>query len=345
MLSTEKQECQEWLLMALVNILTDRMLLDEWCLIDSDQQRKTFILSELRKESNTVLSTSFQDILKQEEVMDSIQIKRPDFLSILLFFTLHSNPSLQRDCLLFLHGLLMSHMKQVNLIAVTSPSLSLVDHLLTDLENYAPENVDLVLSIIECVAKHNMTVQQLKKIFRLLHTQGDHRAKYADSILRMLNALYRATDRSRPDHSYLLIPPASGIRLMSQVNGNKIPGIPRFPAGGYALSMWFNVRSLAADWIMKGGRSLVMSRSIEFSVPHLLSVIDSRSSLFLVIQNASMVVKYYQDGKEVAVCDTNLPVSENRWYHLVLSHIFNRVDRSRSTLSLALDGMCNFKCS
>ena len=253
MLSTEKQKCQVWLLMALVNILTDRMLFDVWCFTESDEGRKAFIQSELRKEEGTVLATSFRNVIEQEEVMDSIQIKRPDFLSILLFFTLHSDPVLQRDCLLFLRGLLVSHMKQVNLIAVTSLSLSLVDHLLTDLENYAPENVDLVLSVIECVAKHNMTVQQLKKIFRLLHTQGDHRAKYANSILRMLNELYRATDQYRPDHSYLLIPPASGIRLVSQMNGNNIPGIPRLPVGGYALSMWFNVRSLAADWIMKGG--------------------------------------------------------------------------------------------
>lgn len=79
-------------------------------------------------------------------------------------------------------------------------------------------------------------------------------------------------------------------------------------------------------------------------MPHLFSVIGSRSSLFLLIQNASLVVKYYQDGKEVAVCDTNLPISENRWYHLVVSHALNRMDRSRSTMSLSLDGVCNFEC-
>ena len=67
--------------------------------------------------------------------------------------------------------------------------------------------------------------------------------------------------------------------------------------------------------------------------------------LTLCIENASLVLKYYQDGKEVASQNTNLPISENRWFHVVLSHSLNRLIRSNSSLMLSLDGMCNYEAS
>ena len=120
--------------------------------------------------------------------------------------------------------------------------------------------MDLGLEVIECIAKHNITVQQLKKVFRLLHTQGDHRAKYANQILTMLNELYASADLQKPDHSYLMVPPSSGIKLVSTLPPTvgrtaQIDGIVRFPGGGYTIALWFNLSSLLADWIMPGGRS------------------------------------------------------------------------------------------
>ncbi len=119
------------------------------------------------------------------------------------------------------------------------------------MERFDESNIDLVLSVVECVAKHNLTVQQLKMIFRLLHTQGDHRAKHADSILQMLNELYLAADYTRPNHSYLLVPEGAGIQLTPETRDSK--------SSGYALSLWFNVHQFAADWIMQGGGYVAVS--------------------------------------------------------------------------------------
>ena len=125
------------------------------------------------------------------------------------------------------------------------------------MNKYHIDNGNLALSIIECIAKHNLTVKQLKQIFRLLHTKEDHRAEYAVPIVEMLNQLYAAADHDRPDQSYLLAPANSGIQLVSHVAGaksGKLEGLLHFPTGGFTLSMWFNVRSLNADWIMDGSR-------------------------------------------------------------------------------------------
>ena len=67
------------------------------------------------------------------------------------------------------------------------------------MDEFHASNINLVLDIIKSIAKYNITTQQLKKIFRLLHTQGNHRARYANQILVMLNELYEATD-SRCSH-------------------------------------------------------------------------------------------------------------------------------------------------
>ena len=122
--------------------------------------------------------------------------------------------------------------------------------------------VPIVLGIIQTVAKHNITVQQLKKVFKLLHVQDVHRARYANPIMSMLNELYAAMDVKKPDQSYLLVPPQSGLQIVSEgaaptlPSGKSVDGILRFPSSGYTLSLWFNLTSLMADWIMEGRRTV-----------------------------------------------------------------------------------------
>lgn len=189
-----------------------------------------------------------------------------------------------------------------------------------------------MLDIIKSIAKHNITTQQLKKIFRLLHTQGNHRARYSNQILVMLNELYEATDSSRPDHSFLLTPSCSGIKVVSTVRNQSMDGILRFPNVGFTISLWFNVASFLANWIMDG----------EFGVPHLFSVITDTAAFLVFIQDASLVIKYYQNGKEVTIPATNLPISENRWYHLLITQQNNRMGKPHP-LTVMLDGNCSFE--
>lgn len=189
-----------------------------------------------------------------------------------------------------------------------------------------------MLDIIKSIAKYNITTQQLKKIFRLLHTQGNHRARYSNQILVMLNELYEATDSSRPDHSFLLTPSCSGIKVVSMVRNQSMDGILRFPNVGFTISLWFNVASFLANWIMDG----------EFGIPHLFSVITDTAAFLVFIQDASLVIKYYQNGKEVTIPATNLPISENRWYHLLITQQNNRMGKPHP-LTVMLDGNCSFE--
>lgn len=218
----------------------------------------------------------------------------------------------------------------------------------------------LVLEIVQSVAKHNITVQQLKKVFRLLHIQGECRARYANQIMRMLNSLYSVMDVRKPDQSYLLVPPASGLQIVTEmarvvqagqagqagqtVHVVQTEGIPRFPQTGYTLSLWFNLSSLMADWIMEGGTRDVGSLSVEFAIPHLFSFVEGETAFLVYIQNAALVIKLYQNGKEVPLPDTNLPILDNHWYHLVVSQSYNRLQKTHP-LFVSLNGQTNFECS
>lgn len=207
------------------------------------------------------------------------------------------------------------------------------------MEEFASGNIELVLEIIQCVAKHNITVQQLKKVFRLLHPQDNSRARYSKQILMMLNDLYSTADTSKPDHSFLLVPPSSGLEITSTMSfatqkNVRVEGIHRFPAGGYTLSLWFNLASLYADWIMEG----------EFAIPHLFSVVDHDNAFLVYIQNASLVIKYYQGGKEVEIPATNLPILDNKWYHIVISQGYKHLSKVHP-LFVSVNGECNFECS
>ena len=208
------------------------------------------------------------------------------------------------------------------------------------MEEFAAKNIELVLEIIQCVAKHNITVQQLKKVFRLLHPQNNHRACYAQQILMMLNDLYSTADSYKPDHSFLLVPPSSGIQITSSIQypnqpkSTLVEGIHRFPGNGYTLSLWFNVASFYADWIMEG----------EFAVPHLFSIIDKENAFLVYIQNASLVIKYYQNGKEIEIPATNLPILDNQWYHIVISQSYRHMSKVHP-LFVSINGECNFECN
>ena len=74
-------------------------------------------------------------------------------------------------------------------------------------------------------------------------------------------------------------------------------------------------------------------------------MVDDISSYHLMIEGASLVLKYYQNGKEVMVQNTNLPINEGQWYHIVLSQNASRMNRNQSPLTITLNGTCNFECS
>ena len=111
-LSTEKN-C-EWLLMALVNILSDRMLFDQWDIQGSAEPMKMFVHTEMAKETDATLAPSFAAVLENRSVLDSVRLLRPDFLSVVLFFTLHADTKLQRDSLCLLRETLQSRLSTLS---------------------------------------------------------------------------------------------------------------------------------------------------------------------------------------------------------------------------------------
>ena len=97
------------MMMAVINILCDRMLFDEWDIASADEPTKVFLREALQKESSTILAETFSAVLENSDVMDGVVLKRPDFMNIFLLFTLKANVKLQHDCLNFLYLLLQHH--------------------------------------------------------------------------------------------------------------------------------------------------------------------------------------------------------------------------------------------
>ena len=88
------------------------------------------MLQTLQQEETLGLADSFDDVLNNSALLDSIRVVRPDFLTVLLFFMLRTDSKLQNCCLSLLKALLESKNQQLNLISITSQSKSLVDLLL-----------------------------------------------------------------------------------------------------------------------------------------------------------------------------------------------------------------------
>ena len=88
------------------------------------------MLQTLKQEETLGLADSFEDVISNTALLDSIRVVRPDFLTVLLFFMLRTDAQLQNQCLTLLKALLESKNQQLNLISITSQNKSLVDLLL-----------------------------------------------------------------------------------------------------------------------------------------------------------------------------------------------------------------------
>lgn len=69
---------------------------------------KAFILSVVRQDEVLSLQPGFQAVLEKKALLDSVRIVRPDFLRLLVFFMLKTQPQLQQSCLLLLKSFLES---------------------------------------------------------------------------------------------------------------------------------------------------------------------------------------------------------------------------------------------
>ena len=69
--------------MALTNILSDRMLFDQWGIQGSTEPMKMFVHTEMTKEADATLAPSFAAVLENRSVLDSVRLLRPDSLSLL----------------------------------------------------------------------------------------------------------------------------------------------------------------------------------------------------------------------------------------------------------------------
>ena len=103
--------------MALVNILSDRMLFDQWGIQGSTEPMKMFIHAEMEQETDATLAPSFAAVLENRSVLDWLRLLRPDFLSVILFFTLHADAKLQRDSLRLLRETLQSRLSALSLVS------------------------------------------------------------------------------------------------------------------------------------------------------------------------------------------------------------------------------------
>lgn len=118
------------LIESLLNILVDRLVFDTFSYYERFPAFMEFVMNVLKKEETLGFSSDFESVFEKKALIDSLRIVRPDFLSILLHFILHTEEALQRNCLLFIKALLESKNCQLNLISITSQSKGLVDMLL-----------------------------------------------------------------------------------------------------------------------------------------------------------------------------------------------------------------------
>ena len=104
------------LLQSLFNVLTDRLLFDTLSFYDDMPAFKAFILGVVREEETPGLQADFQAVLDKKALVDSVRIVRPDFLRVLVFFVLKTQPALAKYSLALREGSLFRVLRQLETV-------------------------------------------------------------------------------------------------------------------------------------------------------------------------------------------------------------------------------------
>jgi hypothetical protein len=253
-----------------------------------------------------------------------------------------------------LKNLLIGKLSLVNLSKCSHMDFPILDSLI-DLFPVMPINtLPLCAKLMHVVGRHNVTVAQLKRIFRLMHVKGDYRPQYTSLLLECLRLMVNSS--KMPKHFFLF---EGGIG-----SGIKIPPIYRWPApSGYSFCFWFSVQndgttslSMSAEGSL-GSCRIINSKSENYSEfrPTLLSFRQNSGiglEVFLrvnrsVMNGYTLVFQTHRDITETTECSkveissfrdgqTERPIFGGDWNFLAFSHTPGKF-RGRSELAILLN--------
>lgn len=177
-----------------------------------------------------------------------------------------------------------------------------------------------IIGLMELIASHSLTVEELKKWIKLMHPSDGKLFYYTPWLVSSLRAFY---NKDGPKHLFYFDGIDSGLELS---------GFAKWPRNGYSLSLKFRVESHLGPHQMRS-----VNEKTQFS-PRLLS--------FMTPQYTGLEV-YLKEGCLFATLTapeddiTNIPIAlieERTWYSLSMSHSIVGVFQKTSTFSVYLDG-------
>ena len=263
-------------------------------------------------------------------------------IPIILLLIPSCNSNLQTCILLTLKNLLTGRFSLVNLSKCSDMQPPVLDSLLDLFLRLEEQIRPLCLDVVQVIGKHNISVAQLKRIFRLMHIQTDYRPKYTSLLLRCLRGMVSTV--KCPKHFFLFEgSPESGLR---------VPPILRWPAStSYSFCFWFCVRSPSKMFATSSDSQSTRLNSSNihagsFSVTYRPTLLSFRQGngigleVYLrvnsVRQNTySLVLETFKDVGEsiqssivvisslienVEGVDRSFPIRGDEWYFLAFSH-------------------------
>jgi hypothetical protein len=156
-------------------------------------------------------------------------------IPLLLNITSWCDERLQFCILNTIHNLIGGHGSSslINLTSCTAMQPPILEMILDIFPLLAPSVQTMAVKLLQSIGKRNITVAQLKRIFRLMQVQNECRPVHTWNLLDALEGM--VLDAEVPKHFLFFQGRNSGLRL---------PSFKRWPAtGGYSFSTWFCIDS------------------------------------------------------------------------------------------------------
>lgn len=172
-----------------------------------------------------------------------------------------------------------------------------------------------IISLIEVLGTHSITVKELKRLFLLLKSEeGDFRHVAQTILMKALQ--FMALSRS--------LAPASFFDLDGRTGALVLPPLEKFPSNhGYTFSVWFRVESFSDPTDKPHYQSRLVSFLDESGMGIELYFTPSRSSHLDKSYHLTHTV-CSTSGKTASATFTQFFFKENRWYLMALTHSNHR---------------------
>eukprot|EP00002_Diphylleia_rotans_P036220 TRINITY_DN7961_c0_g2_i1.p1 TRINITY_DN7961_c0_g2~~TRINITY_DN7961_c0_g2_i1.p1 ORF type:complete len:3076 (+),score=468.11 TRINITY_DN7961_c0_g2_i1:50-9277(+) len=302
-------------------------------LVGYDSVKELIFRSEEQKPSKKTMLLLFDMLVEGSfDIEMKFTFQNPDVIILMFDMLLDFSPDLQ----LFFLEQFVDCVRKSSLNCAQCCGIGLISTILTWIPKISDDHqLELLIGLVGTLGSHSINVREIKMLFALLKSRpGDYRPRYMPYMLKAIEAM---SQKDGPD---------SFLEFDGKSSAMQIPEFKHFPRSrGYTFVTWVRIESFRDPMEEPNYEPRLLSflndqgQGVElfFRMGQLHLWIGGKNDYgVLVLENANLA------KKSAVELLGYMPIQENRWHCIQVTHSASKSPFSQSEVRLYIDGALHF---